>query len=377
MPPCQPAGPLLVNAKFGLPQAQSRARCALMEGSGNPMDETQPPASPDPRPAPPESIHAFADAELALRPLPPWAWLGASFRGGFRASGLHLLAAWAFFEICTSAAWAIHLRGFTSFAGGWSALPQHWGEMLSAKDLWNLAVNGEMGREPFGTAVPCLAAFGLAWMFWASWRHQAEEAALPARLRDWILGLFDALVIGLVPLLLPFLLVSKLLTASASTGIPGLGWLAFIGRPLLLLAFVSALMGQWWLCRLNRAAAAGDSFATFLAAYPRHLKDSFLRLWSHPVQWTALHLGGAALRAGLTFGALFLGWRWGGGGSGRVWAFLGVQVLATLVNAFLLGWLLRLTARYWRRRREVGQALAALEAARTPSILATDRVEAS
>ena len=182
------------------------------------MDETQPPDSPDPRPAPPESIHAFADAELALRPLPPWAWLGASFRGGFRASGLHLLAAWAFFEVCTSAAWAVHLRGFTSFAGGWSALPQHWGEMLSAKDLWNLAVNGEMGREPFGTAVPCLAAFGLAWMFWASWRHQAEEAALPARLRDWILGLFDALVIGLVPLLLPFLLVSKLLSPSASPG---------------------------------------------------------------------------------------------------------------------------------------------------------------
>jgi len=174
-----------------------------------------------------------------------------------------------------------------------------------------------------------------------------------------------------------FTLISKPLSASPATGIQGLGWLDFVGRPLLFLAFVSALMGQWWLCRLNRAAAAEDSFTTFLAAYPRHLKDSFLRLWSHPVQWTALHLGGAALRAGLTFGALFLGWRWGGGGTGRVWAFLGVQVLATLVNAFLLGWQLRLTARYWRRRRDVSQALAALEAARTPSILATDRVEAS
>ncbi|HRC88297.1 MAG TPA: hypothetical protein PK413_22130, partial [Thermoanaerobaculia bacterium] len=32
--------------------------------------------------------------------------------------------------MATSAAWAVHLRGFTRYAGGWSGLPQHWGEML-------------------------------------------------------------------------------------------------------------------------------------------------------------------------------------------------------------------------------------------------------
>lgn len=343
------------------------------------MDPTQPPENPDERPAPPESIHAFAEEEAALRPLAPWAFLRSALGGGLRGSGLHLLAAWLFFELATSTAWALHVRGFTRmgglFGGGWSALPQHWGELISAKDLWNLMVNGEMSRSPFGTAAPALALIGLAWMLWAAWKHQAEEAGLPARLRDWFLGLLDAGLIGLLPLGLAWFAFSRILSAAASTGIEGLGWLSFIAQPLLFLAFLSAFMGQWWLCRLNRAAAAPESAGAFLAAYPMHLKDSFVRLWSHPLQWTALHAGGAALRTGLAFGALLLGWRWGGGSAGRVWAFLLVQLLATALNAFLIGWMLRLTARYWRRRREVSLVLAALEASRTPSVLAPDPQE--
>lgn len=328
------------------------------------MDETLQDDIPDSRPAPPQGIHAFEEAEARLIPLPPWACLGPALRGAFRGSALQLLAAWVFFQVATSTAWALHLRGFTRFGGGWSGLPQHWGEMLPAKDLWNLAVNGEMGKEPFGTLAPALGAVGLAWVLWASWKHQAEEAGLPARLRDWFLGGLDALLIGIIPLLIPYLLVLKVLDGAASTGIQGLNWMAFVGKPLLALAFASALMGQWGLCRLNRAALAGRPLAAFLNAYPLHLKESFLRLWQHPVQWTALHLGGAVLRAGLAFGAVALGWRWGGGGPGRVWGLLGLQVLATALGAFLLGWMLRLTARYWRRRWEVSRELEALEASR-------------
>ncbi len=327
------------------------------------MDETPQDDLTESRPAPPQGIHAFGE-EGALLPLGPWAFLKPSLSGAFRASGWLLLAGWVFLQVSTSTAWALHLRGFTRFAGGWSALPQHWGEMLTAKDLWNLAVNGEMSKAPFGTLTPLLGLVGLAWVLWASWKHQAEEAGLPARLRDWFLGGLDALLIGLIPLLLPCLLVFKLLDALASTGIQGLNWLAFAGKPLLTFAFVSAWMGQWSLCRLNRAAAADLGLLPFLNAYPLHLKDSFLRLWQHPVQWTALHLGGAVLRSGLAFGALVLGWRWGGGSSGRVWALLGVQVLATALGAFLLGWMLRLTARYWRRRWEVTREMQALEGAR-------------
>ena len=141
-------------------------------------------------------------------------------------------------------------------------LPNYWGEMLTAKDLWNLAVNGEMSRAPFGTLTPLLGLAGLAWVLWASWKHQAEEAGLPARLRDWFLGGLDALLIGLIPLLLPCLLAFKLLDALASTGIQGLNWMAFAGKPLLTFAFVSAWMGQWSLCRLNRAAAADLAVST-------------------------------------------------------------------------------------------------------------------
>lgn len=328
------------------------------------MTDPEQDSSSDPRPAPPESIHTFATEEEALRPLGPWAFLRPSFRGALRGSALHLLAAWLFFEAATGAAWALHLRSLTRMGPGWSALPQHWGEMLTAKDLWNLAVNGGLADRPFGPFAPALAVAGLAWMFWASWKHQAEEAAVPARLRDWFLGLLDAVFIGILPLLVPYLVFMRLLKACAGTGIQGLGWLSFVGQPLLFLALASAFMTQWWLCRLNRADAAGLGFRAFLAAYPAHLRESFKRLWSHPVQFTALHLGGAALRLGLAFGALLLGWRWGGGSAVRVWMLLLAQLAATAVNAMLLGWMLRLVARYWRRRREVSRILEGLEAAR-------------
>lgn len=334
------------------------------------MDETPQDDIPETRPAPPQGIHAFGDAEARLLPLGPWAFLRPGLAGAFGASGWQLLAAWVFLQVATSSAWAVHLRGFTRYAGGWSGLPQHWGEMLSAQDLWNLAVNGEMGKAPFGTLAPALAVLGVVWVLWASWKHQAEAAGLRARLRDWFLGGLDALLIGLVPLLLPYLLALKLLDAGAATGIQGLNWLGFVGKPLLGFAFASALVGQWGLCRLNRAALAERPLADLLNAYPGHLKDSFLRLWQHPVQWTALHFGGAALRAGLAFGALVLGWRWGGGTTGRVWALLGIQALATAAGAFLLGWMLRLTARYWRRRWTVSQELEALESARRQTAVA-------
>lgn len=332
------------------------------------MDELPQDTSPDARPAPPGGIHAFAEEEQGLRPLAPWAFLAPALRGGFRTSGLQLMAAWLFLQAATSALWAVHLRGFTRFAGGWSGLPQHWGEMLTAKDLWNLAVNGEMGQSPFGTLAPLFGLAGLVWVLWASWKHQAEEAGLPVRLRDWCLGFLDALVIGLIPLAIPCLLAVRLLRALASTGIQGLNWMSFVGQPLLVLAFVSAFMAQWWLCRLNRAGAAGGPPLDLLGGYPRHLKASFLRLWSHPVQWTALHLGGAALRAGLAFAALAAGWKWGGGTALRVWTFLGAQALATLAGAFLLGWMLRLTARYWRRQADVSRVLALLERARAAEL---------
>ena len=72
-----------------------------------------------------------------------------------------------------------------------------------------------------------------------------------------------------------------------------------------------------------------------------------MRLWSHPIQWGLISLGGAALRALLPFLVILLAWRLGGGTTFRVWLFLLLQLLVTAINGWLMGWLLRTAALFW------------------------------
>jgi hypothetical protein len=51
----------------------------------------------------------------------------------------------------------------------------------------------------------------------------------------------------------------------------------------------------------------------------------------------------------------------GGGTSYRVWLFLVLQLLVTAVNGWLLGWLLRVAALFWRHDALVRETRAALE----------------
>jgi len=150
------------------------------------------------------------------------------------------------------------------------------------------------------------------------------------------------------------------LAGLGGTGIQGFGWLDWVGAGLVRLAFISALFLQWWLCRLGRAGQAPGFRLGSWRRLAGHLGLSFRRLWLHPVQWLALILGGILLRAGLTLLVLVLAWRLGGGTIPRVGAFLALQLLVVLVNAWLLGWFLRLAALFLRHDAAVRAVIARL-----------------
>ena len=185
---------------------------------------------------------------------------------------------------------------------------------------------------------------------------QAESGGLKARLGPWLLGALDTVLIGFLPLGLAAWLGDWVLARAGGSGLEGLGWLAFFGRPLVWMALIASLNLQWWFCRLGRAAGLSRG-------YRAHLGDCFMGLWSHPVQWGLVSLGGAMLRALLPFLLLLLAWRMGGATTFRVWLFLLLQLLVTAINGWLMGWLLRAAAHYWSHGTVVRDARLALKEA--------------
>lgn len=302
-------------------------------------------------PARPVSIALEGD----LVPRSPFACLVPGLAGGFTREGWHLMAAWCAFFLATSTSFASHLKHLA----GWSALPAHWGDYLTSRDPWELLEHGGLKQDLTGPLTPWLAAGTLAWALWASWRHQALRVDLPATLRSWWQGALDALLVGALPVGLTAWLGIRLLGYLGESGVPLLGWLNLILGTLFRFGGVSAWMLVWWFCRMNRAAEPWSGWG----AYRQHLRDSFLRLWIHPVEWFLLILAGAALRVGLGFGALAFGWWLGGGTPGRVWALAGFQVGAALLSGWLLGWFLRVAALFWRQDRKVRRERSNLEAA--------------
>jgi hypothetical protein len=254
------------------------------------------------------------------------------------------LVSWACFFLLSNVFWAIHLRSLA----GWSSLPNYWGELLTTRDVWELVENGGLKQHWTGPWMPLAALGGLFWFLWAGWRLQAATAGLKARFGAWAWGFLDALLLGALPLLLVSFLVTTAFAKLGTSGINGLSWLDWVGGGLVQLSCLSAFFLQWWLCRLGRACGAPGPRLGSWPALARHLGQSFLAFWLHPVQWTLLVFGGVVARTGLTFVVLVLAWRWGGGTSFRVWCFLLLQLAAVLVNAWLLGWFLRLVALYGR-----------------------------
>lgn len=294
----------------------------------------------------PTTIHT----EEPLAPRGPWAFLAAALPGGFTRWGWGLMLGWALVLLGPALGWAGHLRR----AAGSSALPAHWGEQITARDIWEIWENGGLQHRLTNSPTVHLFGLGLVVVLWCGWRMQAHAAGQRARLGAWLLGALDTVLIGFLPLGLAAWVVDLVLARAGAIGLDGLGWLAFFGRPLLWMALVAALNLQWWFCRLGRAH--GLSRGYFI-----HLRDCFLQLWSHPIQWGLVSFGGAALRSLLPFLVLLLAWRMGGGTTFRVWLFLLLQLFVTAVNGWLMGWLLRTAALFWNHDAEVREVRAALK----------------
>lgn len=290
-------------------------------------------------------------------PRGPWSFMAAACPGGFSRWGLQLLAGWLAFSLFSNVLWALHLSRLT----GWSSLPNYWGEMLTARDLWELMENGGLKAHWTGPWVPLAAGLAMFWFLWAGWRLQAASAGLPARFGAWLWGLVDALAIGAAPLAALAGLLLWGFAWLAGTGIQGLGWLDWVGGTVVKFAFLSALFLQWWLCRMGRAGGPRDPRLGSWRRLGGHLGLSFRRFWNHPVQWLALVLGGVVLRTGLSLLALILAWRLGGGTIPKVCGLLALQLAVVLVNAWLLGWFLRLAGLFLRHDmavRALGEQLA-------------------
>jgi hypothetical protein len=303
-------------------------------------------------PAPP-ALSLEATEELNART--PFSWVREALDQGVGGDVLHLMTAWMAFSGLTGTAWAFHLRSLA----GWSALPNYWGDRITARDIWELSENGGWSQEPLGTPTLVLAVLCLLWVLWAGWRLQARVVNLPHRLGPWVWGFFDAVLIGALPLLTLGLGTTLTWTWLGTSGIQGLGWMRLVLSPLLQATTVSAFMLQWWFCRLGRARGNLHSPSD----YGRHLGQSFLRLWMHPVQWFVLLFGAATLRAAFGFGVLLLGWRWGGGTPARVWSLILLQLVASAAGAWILGAQLRICALFWRQDQKVRDARSLLRSA--------------
>lgn len=288
----------------------------------------------------------------------PLVFLRKALPGGLSASGWELLLAWVCFQAVVSWAWAQHLRGLA----GPSSLPAYWGEQLTARDIWEMVVNGGLGQHPLGAMTTVGAALFLGWALWAGWKVQAKSASLRPGLRAWVFGLFDACLLGILPNLLVVKGIHWFLALLGRTGIQGLGWLELVMGPLVALTGLSAFLLQWWLCRINRAGALEQGWRMgSWSALGRHLAHSFLRVWLHPVQWTLLMSGGVILRLGLHALVFLLAWRWGGGTSVRVWAFLVLQLAAAAGAAWSMGWMLRTVAGFWRHDAHLREEIRRLQ----------------
>lgn len=296
----------------------------------------------------PTTIHT----EEALAPRGPWSFLAAAAPGGFTRWGWGLMAGWMLVLLGPVLGWAGHLRR----AAGWSALPSHWGENITTRDIWEIWENGGLQHRLMNSPTVHLFGLGLVIVLWCGWRMQAETAGQKARLGAWLLGALDTVPIGFIPLGLAAWLADMGLAWAGRSGLDSLGWIAFFGRPLVWMALVAALNLQWWFCRLGRAAGLARG-------YRAHLGDCFMQLWSHPIQWGLVSLGGAALRSLLPFLLLLLAWRLGGGTTFRVWLFLLLQLIVTALNGWLMGWLLRTAALFWNHDAAVRDVRAALKEA--------------
>ncbi len=304
---------------------------------------------------------ALKASEAALTPLSPFAFFKAGLPS-FNKPLWHLLLSWLAFQWALSSTWALHLKE----AMGQSALGAYWGDRISARDIWELAVNGGLGQRPLGFWATALAMICLLSALWAAWRVQEDATLRKASVKPWGMGMVDTLLIGILPMVLICHFSGNLLVWMGSLGFQGLAYLDLIGRPLLTLTATSAVLLQWWLCRGERAEKAAQTnplqglFLGGSKAYLTHLGDCVLRFWAHALSWLPLLALGVLVRVGLHGLVLWLGWVWGGASVIKVLGLFLLQGLAALSVAYLMAWMLRLVAHFNAHDRRVRMEIRAL-----------------
>lgn len=282
-----------------------------------------------------------------LTPLSPIAFFKSSLPV-FNGPLWHLLLSWLAFQWILSPTWALHLKGLM----GQSAMAAYWGDRISAREIWDVLVNGELQHRPMGFWVAFLALIFLLSALWAAWRVQENAVGRKASVKPWVMGLIDAIWIGILPLLLIGHFLGKILVWMGNTGFQGLAYIDLVARPLLYLTLISAFLLQWWLCRGERAEKAAQEnaiqglFLGTFKAYLIHLGDCLLRFWAQALSWIPLLAFGVVLRMGLHGLVLWLGWMWGGATVIKVLALFFLQGIAALSVAYLMAWMLRLVARF-------------------------------
>jgi hypothetical protein len=285
----------------------------------------------------PPSFHD--DAHQGLQG--PWTFLKETRGGGFTKAGMQLMLAWACAAVIPAWFWARHVASFA----GRSALANHWGERLALRDLLELWWNGKWEQDPFGFLPRLALLVCLSWALWAGWQMQAEVIGQRPTAKAWVLGFFEAVLIGVAPLGFVYWIIGLPISGMGGLGIAPFSWAAFLLKPLFFFAFMTALSVQWSICRVRRLAEPQP--------WMRHLGHSFLGLWTFPIQWTVLALSTSLLRMALSFGVLALAWRWGGISSSRVAWFAVLQGLVAAGVAWTLGWQLRLAGRFAQHDAEV------------------------
>lgn len=271
----------------------------------------------------------------------PWRFLRRGLAGGFSSASLQLMAAWSFAAMIPAWFWARHVAGFA----GHSALANHWGERIAMRDALDLWWNGKWSENPIGFLPLFSFLIFVGWALWSGWRVQTETLGTRPSFSAWFIGIWETLLIGLLPLYIIHWAVTTPLAGAGGLGIPLFSWTAFLLKPVFFFAFMMALSLQWSLFRVARLIAP--------QSWPRHLLHGFLRLWTHPIQWTLFALGLSLFRLLLTVGVLSLGWRWGGMGSGRVLLFALLQGVAAALLAWSLGWQARVAALFTQHDAEV------------------------
>jgi hypothetical protein len=302
---------------------------------------------------PPEDRPSTIHTDEAMSPKGPWSFFAGAIRGGFSFWGIQLILGWAAFQALTTLSWAAHLKAKL----GNSSLADNWGELLTARDVWEIMENANLKDSILGFWTVGIGAVAMLWILWSGWKLQVKPVGLKAGFLPWLTAIPTALLVGYLPLWMLHAFLWNIFAYLASLGIQFLGWINLFAGPLLRMAFASALMLQWWLCRIDLAHNMPSRASEWLI----HMKDSFFRLWTHPVQWGNIVLFGVAIRAGLAFCILLLAWKWGGQSLLRIRTIFLLQIAVSAINAWIIGWLLRLTARYWKHDMEVRSEVRALE----------------